>query len=146
MDDFGLITGWKKTDKYIGEYKNGCRHGNGIEYDYDVNIDYEMFKKREGRWHNDKFIEGKVNDVIIYKDEDNEYSWESDEQGLPQTKAWMHLRDMLQNESPANCRNYYFADMTLLNDEYEIVDDTLKPICSQLGGAINMYCYECEFE
>lgn len=146
MDDFGLITGWKKTDKYIGEYKNGCRHGNGIEYDYDVNIDYEMFKKREGRWHNDKFIEGKVNDVIIYKDEDNEYSWESDEQGLPQTKAWMHLRDMLQNESPANCRNYYFADMTLLNDEYEIVDDTLKPICSQLGGAIDMYCYECEFE
>lgn len=109
VDDVGLITGWKKTDEYIGEYKDGCRHGNGIEYDYDINIDYGKFKKREGRWHYDRFIEGKVNGTIIYKNEGAGYSWEPDDQGLPLTKAYPYLKDHLQSKSPINCKNYYFA-------------------------------------
>lgn len=142
LDNKGLISGWKKTDDYVGEYKNGYKHGKGIEYAIDFN--YKTFKKKEGYWMNDEFIEGKIQGVIIYYDE-GQYTWIPDDNELPQTKDWLYLRGMFRSEGPSDCKDYYFTDMTLKNGEYEIIEGTVKPICSQLGGTLDCFCDECEY-
>lgn len=143
LDDEGRISGWKRTDEYTGEYQQGKRCGNGIEYGYDLT--YRYYKKREGTWENDTFIDGIVFGVVMHYEEEG-YGWLDDENGLPCTQDWEYLRDMLRSEGPKNCRDYYLADLKLKNGEYDIVEGTLTPLCAQLGGPLECCCTECEME
>lgn len=141
LDDKGRISGWKRTDDYVGEYQHGKRSGNGIEYSKDYH--YNIYKKREGTWKDDIFIHGVVYDVILSYEE-GDYTYVSDKGELPLSKDDEYIREMFRNEGPNYCRNYYFGDMTLIEGKYEIVEGTVKPICSELGGSLECHCYECE--
>lgn len=140
LDDIGRISGWKRTDDYVGEYQQGKRNGKGIEYGEDYN--HNIYKKREGTWENDIFIEGVFNGVVLCLEEGS-YTWISDD-GQPLSKDYDYIRDMFRNKGSNYCKNYFLSDMILKGGEYEIVEGTVKPICSELGGSLDCCCYECE--
>lgn len=141
IDDNDGISGWKRTDDYIGEYQHGKRSGNGIEYS--KNYNHNIYKKREGTWRDDIFIDGAVNEVVLNYEE-GVYTWISGDDELPLSKDYGYIKEMFRDKGPNYCRNYYFGDMALKCGEYKIVEGTEKPICSELGGSLECCCYECE--
>lgn len=142
LDEEGQLSGWKRTDKYAGEYISGKRSGRGIEYSKDYN--FSTYIKREGTWKDGLFIDGSVNSVILYSKEGH-FTWLSDDE-LPLSKDCRYIRELFRYEEPGYCRKHYFGDMILKDGEYNIVEGTVKPICSKLGGDVDCYCDECELE
>lgn len=45
---------------------------------------------------------------------------------------------------PDICNQHFVTDMTYQNGEYDIIEETLEPLCSELGGRFNTYCDGCK--
>jgi hypothetical protein len=108
-------------------------------YDYNC-IAYE---KRQGIWRGDIFIDGSFYSAILNCEEGN-YVLVTDDDEQPLSRDYHYIRDMFCNKGLNYCRSYYFANMTLKDGGYGIIEGTMKPICFRLGGSLDCFCYECE--
>lgn len=63
ITEYGVKTGWAKTEWYVGEFKDGCRHGRGCSYSRRGHR-----KLFEGQWVDDKEQKGNFFDVLYEKD------------------------------------------------------------------------------
>ena len=55
-----------------------------------------------------------------------------------------YIREIIDEDIPDRCNKYFVADMTYQYGEYDIIEETLEPLCLTLGGRFNTYCDGCK--
>lgn len=145
----GGFTGWKTEYDFAGQFENGARHGDGVEYYVDYTKSHAAKKKgpkREGKWENGHLVEGTLRGVLMHKGPEG-YAYEADRKGNPMLvddfEAHERIRNFYAEENDDDCRNYYVADMVLKNEEYDIIEGTIRPVCKTRGGVMELYCEKC---
>lgn len=131
IDAEGNVGGWKKTGSYAGEFADGLRNGNGVEY-YDVAGCSGI--RREGIWQQGEFISGKEYGILLYRQEEEpeedtyklcSYEIKMDFDGKVLHKDLDYVWDVIMGDGES--ARYYFADVILENGVYEILEDTIRP-------------------
>ncbi len=116
------FTGYRVTERYIGEFINGKRDGEGKELTdiYGNYYDCGLYR-RTGIWKADEFIEGTIYSVVVYMNADGDLEWEESKDGTPLTAdhEYMYFFDSgLHEERDA----YYVVDMFLKDGKYDVAD------------------------
>lgn len=151
----GQITGYRSGYEYSGEYVEGRREGKGEEYfrGFDsfscqgLNGEEECngAVKQEGIWKAGKLIEGTLYGVVLYKEDDGSFVildgyGEEELQFMDDEYLKYHINE----ERPTECKRYYAGTLELKDGIYELDDNSVKPLCSEIGGVRNFICWECE--
>lgn len=153
-DISGRLTGFVAGYEYTGEYVNGKREGAGEEYFRGMegfsckgmNGEEECYGtvKREGIWKNNELVEGTLYGVALYKSEDNQFAivtaYDSEK---PRFMDEEILRYEVYEERIENCKRYYVGTVMLKNGIYELDDNSVRPLCDEIGGVRNLMCWEC---
>lgn len=146
-EEDGSFSGYKTSHEYEGFYSHGVRHGEGKEFEH-INrntLEYGRLA-REGTWENGNFVNGKICGVLLIKD-DSQYkriTYGDDE--YTSVVHNRYIRDIIDEDIPDKCNQYFVADMTYQNGEYDIIEETLEPLCLTLGGRFNTYCDGCKHQ
>ena len=114
----GRFSGYKCTYDYDGEYMMGKRHGRGKEYCMSVYDDIDWhFLVRDGIWENDKFIEGRINDVLATTVNDHVELVQGGDVDIVTKKDW-EFDVILQS----GAEDYQFVDVNLQDGQYTIIE------------------------
>ncbi len=143
----GRAEGYKTSYTYKGYYKDGLRHGEGKEYstDYEYVAYYdENAIVREGEWQNGEFVQGTVYNAVLFKNGEGVLERICYDNKFLLASETDLLKFQMNEERPNNCKRYYTANLKYENGEYEIIEDTVIPVCATLGGKLEMYTCECE--
>ena len=124
----GIESGWAKTEWYVGEFKDGHRHGRGCSYSRRGHR-----KLFEGQWVDDEEQKGNFFDVLYEKDplnEEYEYLfpyWDA-HQGLSGSIVkYIYERDDLTTEQ--FFERHFVAKQVWVDDDKEFVNtDNLCPV------------------
>lgn len=120
------FTGYRVTDRYIGEFLNGKRNGEGKEKAGLYGHYYGCGQyRRTGIWKAGEFAEGTLYAVVVYMNAEGDFEWEDSGDGTPLTADHenMHFFDSgLHEERDA----YYMVDMFLKDGVYDVAD-TAEP-------------------
>lgn len=150
----GQLTGFVTGYEYTGEYVEGKREGNGKEYFRGMdgfsckglNGEEECYGtvKCEGIWKNDELMEGTLYGVALYKEDENVFSiitaYDSEK---PRFMDEEILKYEVLEERTENCKRYYVGNLKLKNGIYELDDNSVRPLCDEIGGVRNLMCWEC---
>lgn len=151
-DENGLITGYKVTPKYTGEFLNGTRHGKGTSFYHTGfrNNHLENQPMETGYWENDIFVEGTLHQMAVLKRSEENNDWEllRDDDGAPLTVFSDNVGYYLTScEFEGTCVQCISVDMHLKDDQVEMIEGTERPLCVFLGGEVVPYhCQECRFK
>lgn len=131
----GLFSGYKDTRNYKGMFVRSMRQGEGEEVTNLWNR-HEMkigMIRRKGEWKENQLVKGIVFNVLLHKNEDGEYELETvgEDENLitadSEAMEWMiESGGWLEEES----KDYYFADVAVENEEFQIIEETVKPFRS----------------
>lgn len=150
VSENGEFTGWKTEYNYIGQFKEGLWHGDGVQYYVDFtdnHIAQKKSPKRAGRWEKGCLVEGTLYGTLLHKEQDG-YAYEPDSKDLPMLiddfEAHQRIRNIYADDDMDECQNYYSADMTLKDGEYDIIEGSVRPVCKTLGGVLELYCESCK--
>lgn len=53
------------------------------------------------------------------------------------------LKYEVLEERTENCKRYYVGNLKLKNGIYELDDNSVRPLCDEIGGVRNLMCWEC---
>lgn len=129
-NDFGIESGWAKTERYIGEFKDGKRHGQGCSYSL-----MEHHKLFEGSWEDDEPKDGIQFHTVFKKVEkrDGIYDFEElfpywDEHHLRPT----HVLDFIINRTAPNedgaFDDLYIGDAMVTEHTIAVEEEDLRPL------------------
>ena len=150
-DENGLVTGYKVTPKYTGEFHNGKRHGHGTSYFHKEFYDdrRENQPMETGLWEHDVFVEGTLHQAAVLRRSPKNNDWEllRDDDGVPLTVFSDNVGYYLTScESEGTCIDCCAVDMHLGDGRLEIIEGTEQPLCIFQGGTVApYYCEECRF-
>lgn len=128
----GAFTGYRLTNNYIGEFKEGLRDGYGKEK---INL-IEGYRyqcgefRREGHWGNDLFLEGTIHAALIYKEEDGQYSFEPDveDHEMPMTADSQYMHFLINGMSPEEKAVCYLCDIDYKQGEFDIREGSIRKL------------------
>lgn len=149
LEEDGTITGYQETPNYQGNFRYGKRHGEGTEcyrFSWHDHSDLEITK--QGLWIEDVFAEGTIYNVLLYRNaqEPEEYALVTDARNELMTLHSRGYYDFLNDyDDSGDCTRYFIADILQKNGQYEIADETIRPLCKALGGPAEAYCYDCKY-
>lgn len=122
--------GWRKTEYYIGEFKNGERDGWGEETSSSFITIFENSVSRSGRWEKGKFVEGAVYNIILEKKDDKLFlvtDSDTEEPYICGIDSGNTIIEAILGNTMDH-PNYYFGDGKLKDGKYDIDDSTVKHI------------------
>lgn len=124
LDEKGF-TGYKCTRDYEGEYVAGKKYGEGKEYC--ITYDYKEWHHllQEGIWENDIFIQGRMNGVLV-ENINGAMELVQIEEGRVVTKKDDGIDFLFESEE-----DYYWADVSLKDGEYEIIDGSVERVLNE---------------
>jgi len=122
----GIEAGWARTERYVGEFKNGQKHGQGCSYSL-----WEDHKLFEGKWENGEPKVGHQFNLVFEKDSDGEYE--------PLFPYWddhvlsHHITDYLTQRDDLTPKQVlsrlYIAEKIWIDDKYSYQDtDVFCPL------------------
>lgn len=131
----GAFTGYRLTNSYIGEFKEGFRDGYGKEKANVIGgYHYQCGEfRREGHWEKDLFLEGTIYAVLIYKDEEGQYSFEEDveDHEMPMTADSRYMHFLIDGMSPEEKAACYLCDMDYKHGEFDIREGSIRELESR---------------
>lgn len=155
LGGYGIEAGWAKTEHYVGEFKDGLRHGQGCSYSL-----WNHHKMFDGIWEDDKPKTGTQFNIVFERDPcDGEYEelfpyW--DEYHIMSHHVTDHLtqRDDLMPEQVL--AELYIAETVWVDDKHIFYDtDTFYPLAdfmnkhdpdrfSQVQELNNLFSYDAD--
>jgi len=123
------FTGFKCTMEYEGYLVDDKWHGQGRERSCILGckrFGYGKYRK-EGRWENGRFVEGKVFSAVLYKENGN-YVYEQDGEDDILTADSSTMPAFLN--SLEDDEVLYLADLTLHDGKYEVVEESVRILSS----------------
>lgn len=118
---YGIEAGWAKTRRYVGEFKDGLRHGQGCSYSL-----WKHHKVFEGKWENDEPRTGTQFHVVFEKDPcDGKYKdlfpyWDEHHIISDHVTAYLTQRDDLVPKEVL--ARLYIAESVWVEDEHIFCD------------------------
>ena len=126
------FTGYKCTDDYEGELVNSARWGQGKELTNRYNrhkLEYGSVR-RHGNWENDKFVNGIIYNVILFKNDSGEYELvkgdaEPDDLITVDSDYFGIMIDGCDWEED-EASHWFLGDVELKNGEFHLLDKTVE--------------------
>lgn len=119
------FTGYKCTKEYEGNFIDDKRDGKGTEFKYLFAIGEGRSKVREGYWKADRFVEGIVYDVLMYK-KNGKLRYVPGGSGHIITKDCYEYRLINESQKNPNHEHCYLVNLRYKGGKYQIIKNSVR--------------------
>lgn len=130
LGGYGIEEGWAKTERYVGEFKDGERHGQGCSYSF-----LGHHKLFEGRWEENDPKDGIQFHTVFkkYEGENGKFEYDElfpywDDHHLLSTHVLDYIIGRTDSDKKSAFEDLYIGDARITETTIEIDDDTLRPL------------------
>lgn len=127
LGGYGIEAGWAKTERYVGEFKDGLRHGQGCSYSL-----WEHHKMFEGKWEANKPKVGDQFNLVFERGSDGKWEflfpyWDEYHMLSHHVTDYLTKRDDLTPKQVLD--GLYIAEKIWIDDQHFYQDtDVLRPL------------------